>query len=86
MAGGIGFAGLIAASFVLARTFSRSGACRLAWWSRITGVGFTAAFVGISSGSSHPAVILAFVAAVIASWAWLAGVAVHQYRAVSQSS
>lgn len=86
VAGGIGFAALIAASFVLARTFSRSGACRLAWWSRITGVGFTAAFVGISSGSSHPAVILAFVAAVIASWAWLAGVAVHQYRAVSQSS
>ena len=58
----------------------------LAWWSRITGIGFTAAFVGISSGSSRPAVILAFVAAVLAAWAWLAGVAVHQYRAVSQSS
>jgi hypothetical membrane protein len=86
VAGGIAFAALIAASFVLARTFSRSGARRLAWWSRITGVGFTAAFVGISSGSSHPAVILAFVAAVLAAWAWLAGVAVHQSRTVSQSS
>jgi hypothetical membrane protein len=86
VAGGIGFAALIAASFVLARTFTRSGARGLAWWSRITGVGFTAAFVGISSGSSHPAVILAFVAAVLATWAWLAGVAVHQYRTVSQSS
>ena len=86
MAGGIGFAAFIAACFVLARTFSRSGARRLAWWSRLTGVGFAAAFVGISSGSSHPAVILAFVAAVLAAWAWLAGVAVHQYRSVSQSS
>ena len=86
VAGGIGFAAFIAACFVLARTFSRSGARRLAWWSRITGVGFTAAFVGISSGSSSPAVILAFVAAVLAAWAWLAGVAVHQYRSVSSSS
>ena len=86
VAGGIGFAAFIAACFVLARTFARSGARRLAWWSRLTGVGFTAAFVGISSGSSSPAVILTFVAAVLAAWAWLAGVAVHQYRSVSQSS
>ena len=34
VAGGIGFAAFIAACFVLARTFSRSGARRLAWWSR----------------------------------------------------
>jgi hypothetical membrane protein len=86
VAGGIGFLALIAAGFVLARTFARSGARGLAWWSRITSVAFTAAFVGISSGSSSPAVILSFVAAVIAAWAWLAGVAVHHYRAVSAAS
>src|ERR671913_322895 len=68
VSGGIGFAAFIAACFVLARTFARSGARRLAWWSRLTGVGFTAAFVGISSGSSRPALILTFVAAVLAAW------------------
>jgi hypothetical membrane protein len=86
VAGGIGFTAFIAACFVLARTFARSGSRGLARWSRLTGAGFTAAFVGISSGSSHPAVILAFVASVLAAWAWLAGVAVHQYRSVAQSS
>jgi hypothetical membrane protein len=86
VAGGIGFAAFIAACFVLARTFSRSGARRLAWWSRLTGIAFTAAFAGISSGSSSPAVILAFTAAVIAAWAWLAGIALHQYRSVCLSS
>ncbi len=86
VAGGIGFAALIAAGFVLGRVFARSGARRLAWWSRLTAVGFTAAFVGISSGSSSPGVILSFVAAVLAAWAWLAGVAVHQYRSVTSSS
>jgi hypothetical membrane protein len=85
VAGGIGFAAFIAACFVLARTFRRSGARGLAWWSRLTGIAFTAAFVGISSGSSSPAVILAFVAAVIAAWAWLAGVAMHYYRNSSTS-
>ena len=86
VAGGIGFAAFIAACFVLARAFSRSGARRLAWWSRLTGIAFTAAFIGISSGSSSPAVLLAFVAAVVAAWAWLAGVAVHQYRSVTKTA
>jgi hypothetical membrane protein len=86
VAGGIGFGAFIAACLVLARTFRRSGARGLAWWSGLTGIGFTAAFVGISSGSSSPTVILAFVASVVAAWAWLAGVAVHYYRTVSRSS
>jgi hypothetical membrane protein len=80
VAGGIGFTALVIAAFVLARSLARSGAQRLAWWSRITGIGFAAAFVGVSSGTSGPAVILAFTAAVVAVWVWLAAVAVHAYR------
>ena len=87
VAGGIGFAALIAACFVLARTFTPLGRPPPGLVVAASpAIGFAAAFVGISSGSSHPAVILAFVAAVLAAWAWLAGVAVHQYRTVSQSS
>jgi hypothetical membrane protein len=86
VAGGIGFTALVIATFVLARSFARSGARRLAWWSRLTGIGFAAAFVGMSSGSTGPAVILPFVAAVIAVWAWLAAVAVHFYRSVATTA
>jgi hypothetical membrane protein len=86
VAGGIGFTALVIATFVLARSSARSGARRLAWWSRITGVGFAAAFVGMSSGATGPAVILTFTAAVIAVWVWLAAVAVHSYRSVSKTA
>jgi hypothetical membrane protein len=85
VAGGIGFTALVVATFVLARTFARSGARGLAWWSRITGIGFAAAFVGISSGSTGPAVILSFVAAVVGVWVWLAAVAIHCYRSVTET-
>jgi hypothetical membrane protein len=83
VAGGIGFTALVVATFVLARAYARAGARRLAWWSRITGVGFAAAFVWLSSGSTGPAVVLTFVAAVIGVWVWLAGVAIHAYRATT---
>jgi hypothetical membrane protein len=86
VAGGIGFTALVVAAFVLARAYARSGARGLAWWSRLTGIGFAAAFVGISSGATGPGAVLPFVAAVIAVWVWLAGVAVHHYRTVSLSS
>jgi hypothetical membrane protein len=85
VAGGIGFTALVIATFVLARSFARSGARGLAWWSRITGIGFAAAFVGVSSGATGPAVILSFVAAVVAVWIWLAAVAVHFYRSVTRT-
>src|SRR5829696_6155472 len=81
----IAFTALILATFVLARSFARSGARRLAWWSRITGIGFTVAFVGVSSGATGPAVILPFIAAVVAVWVWLAAVAVHAYRSVTNN-
>ncbi|WNV85830.1 DUF998 domain-containing protein [Umezawaea sp. Da 62-37] len=68
--GGIGFACLVAACFVLAAAFARAGRAGLAWFSRGTGVAFTAAFAGIAGGSHGPTVP-AFCAAVVLSWAWL---------------
>jgi hypothetical protein len=79
--GGIGFLCLIAACFVLASRLSRDGKRGLAWFSRITGVAFFAAFAGIASGSHGPTT-LAFVAAVVTVWIWLATVCVHYYRTV----
>ncbi|PRY44600.1 DUF998 domain-containing protein [Umezawaea tangerina] len=68
--GGIGFACLVAACLVLAAGFARAGNTGLTWFSRVTGVVFAAAFVGIASGSRGLAV-LAFCAAVVLAWAWL---------------
>jgi hypothetical protein len=77
-AGGIGFLCLIAACFVVSRALP-SG---LALFSRITGVGFLAGFIGIASGSGNPVTVLAFVAAVLLAWTWLSSLAVHTYRRV----
>ena len=82
MIGGIGFLCLIAACFVLARRFTRAGERGLAWFSRITGVFFLAAFAGIASGSHGPTT-LAFVAAVLTVCAWLTTISVHFYRTVA---
>jgi hypothetical protein len=76
--GGVGFACLIAACFVLGSRFARSGQRRLAWFSRITGVAFLAGFLGIASGSHGPTT-LAFVAAVVLVCAWLTVVCAHLY-------
>lgn len=46
----------------------------------VTGVLFLAAFAGVASGSSSPAVVLGFWAALIVAWTWLATVAVDTYR------
>lgn len=79
---GLGFVALIAAAFVLARRFHRQGRTARAAWSAMTGAAFAAAFVGLSSGSSSPAVVLAFVAAVILAWFWLSATSLHLYRNV----
>ena len=50
---------------------------------RITGVLFFAAFVGIASGSSTPVIVLAFTAAVVLAWIWLAVVAARFRRTAS---
>src|SRR5580692_5483972 len=66
IAASIGFVAMIAACFVVARHLSRAGHRGLAVYSRITGVAFLAAFAGVTTGSSSPAVVLPFYAAVTA--------------------
>ncbi|MFC5138131.1 DUF998 domain-containing protein [Actinomycetospora rhizophila] len=74
--GGLGFLCLVAGALVLARA-QRPGP---AWFSRVTGVLFLVAFAGIASGSSSPAVVLGFWAALLLVWVWLATVSVDLYR------
>jgi hypothetical protein len=81
---GIGFACLVAACFVLGAWFARTGQGSWAWFSRITGVLFGGSFVALSSGSGGAAAILAFTAAVVLVWVWLAAVSVKLYRTVGQ--
>jgi hypothetical protein len=83
IAASIGFIAVIAACFVVARYLSRAGHRGLAIYSRITGIAFGAAFAGVASGSSSPAIVLPFYAAVTAIFAWLAVVSVHLYRRVA---
>lgn len=78
--GSIGFACLIAACFVIARSYARRGAPRMAIVSRAVGVLFAVSFIGIASGPSNPAINLAFTAAVIMACAWLTVVAIELYR------
>jgi hypothetical membrane protein len=75
---GIGFLCLVAACFVVAGRYAAEGRRGWAAYSRITGVAFLAGFAGVTTGL--PALNLAFVAAVIAAWTWVAAVAVDRYR------
>ncbi len=83
IAASIGFVAVIAACFVVARYLSRTGRRGLAVYSRITGVAFLAAFAGVTTGSSSPAIVLPFYAAVTAVFTWLAVVCAHLYRRVA---
>jgi hypothetical protein len=83
IAASVGFIAVIAACFVVARYLSRAGHRGLAIYSRITGVVFLAAFAGVTTGSSSPAVVLPFYAAVTAVFIWLAVVCVHLYQRVA---
>jgi hypothetical protein len=71
VAGAVGFTAFVAACFVLARRFARTGQRGRARYSAATGVAFGAAFVGIASGSTAAAVVLAFYVAVALGWTWL---------------
>ena len=83
---GIGFLGLIAACFVLGSRFVAEGRPGWAWYSRLTGVVFVAAFAGIASGQGNVAINLTFTLAVIATWTWMSGVALDRYRGVARDS
>jgi hypothetical membrane protein len=76
MVGGLGFLAMIAACLVLARRLPAGWAL----FSRVTGIAFLVAFAGITTGS--PAATLPFVAGVVLSFGWLAGLAVRLYKTV----
>jgi len=78
----IGFACLVAACFVLANNFSRSGAAGWAAFSRLTGAVFAASFAFMASGAGGAAAILLFTAAVVLAWAWLSAVSARLYAMV----
>ncbi|GII51633.1 hypothetical protein Pth03_00220 [Planotetraspora thailandica] len=78
--GGIGFACLIAACFVVAARFSAERRGGWAAFSRITGLVFFAGFAGIASGGGNVTLNLAFTASVVFVCAWISAVAVHLYR------
>ena len=74
--GALGFVGLIAACFVIARRFTWRGRDGWATFSRVTGIVYLVSFFGIAMGSQQGGVItaiviLAFTGAVILGWAWL---------------
>lgn len=81
-AAAIGFLCFVAACFVIARRFAAEHRRGWTWFSRLTGLAFLLAFAGLASGSSSPAVVLAFWAALILAWSWLGALAVHLYRNV----
>ena len=78
-----GFAGLIAACFVMAARFASEGRRGWAIGSRLVGVVFAAGFAGVASGAGGAATTLGFTAAVLIGWAWLSAVAVDRYRVLA---
>jgi hypothetical membrane protein len=79
-AGAVGFVCLVVACLLLARHFARQRARGWALATRVIGIAFLAAFVGIASGAGTVATTLGFVVAVIAVSAWMSAVAVRLYR------
>jgi hypothetical membrane protein len=69
--GALGFLGFVGACLVVGRHYARQGRRGRAVWSRVTGVVFLAAFVGIAASGGQPVLNLAFTAAVLAGWVWL---------------
>ena len=84
--GAIGFLCLIVGCFVLARRFTTDGQRGWAIFTRVTGIVFLAAFVGIASGAGSVATTLGFVAAVVLVCGWMSAVAVHLYRSLTPTT
>lgn len=69
--GGVGFLALIAACFVIASRFAAEGLRTWAVYSRVTGLIFLLAFVGIAVGSGQSWSVLGFWAGMLIAWAWI---------------
>ncbi|HZU49094.1 MAG TPA: DUF998 domain-containing protein [Mycobacterium sp.] len=78
----VGFACVIAACVVMAARFYRDGDRGWAGYSLLTGAAFATGFAAVASGSNSPAVVIAFTAAVLIAWAWLAAISVKLYSTV----
>jgi hypothetical membrane protein len=68
--GAIAFYALIAACFVFARRFLRTGRRGLALYAIVTGVGFFVSFAAIASGSTSAVTMLSFYVAIAWVWVW----------------
>jgi hypothetical protein len=75
---GVGFVCLIAAMFKLARASGHPT------FSRLTAATFIVGFLAAASGNQSPAVVLAFVLAVVLAWAWVSTTAISLYHRVEK--
>ncbi|GAB3056081.1 hypothetical protein GCM10027053_16540 [Intrasporangium mesophilum] len=82
-AAGVGFSAIAAACFVVARRLTSDGERGLAVFSRVTGVVFIGGFLCVASGAGSVAANLLFTAAVVLVFAWIAVIAVHEYRSLA---
>jgi hypothetical membrane protein len=86
VSGAVGFTALAVACFVIARRYAREGRRVPAVLARATGIIFLLGFGAVAAGAGRPAANLAFTAAVIIVWAWLAAVALDRYRHAGASA
>src|SRR4051794_865761 len=86
LSGVVGFGALAAACFVIARRYRCEGRRASAIVARATGILFPLGFGAVAAGAGRPAANLAFTAAVVVVWAWLAVVAVDRYRSTGLPS
>lgn len=82
-AGGVGFLALVAATWLLATRFRAEGRRNYAAVTRGVSIAFLVAFVAIASGSTTPAINLAFTAAVVLSWGWLSITCLQRHKSDS---
>ncbi|WP_433165849.1 DUF998 domain-containing protein [Kribbella sp. CA-247076] len=80
VAGTVGFTGLIAACLVVAAHYRSIGRTAFARYSAATGILFFGAFAGLSAGAGSRPTIIAFGAAVLLGWTWIAAVCADQRR------
>lgn len=74
-----GFVCFVTACFSIAGRFSSRGERPWQAFSIVTGVAFLAGFIGVATGSTNSAVVIAFWAGLIVGWSWMAALAVRTY-------
>jgi hypothetical protein len=80
LSGAVGFSALAVACFVIAGRYACEARRGRAVAARVTGIAFLLGFAAVAAGAGAQAANLAFTAAVIIVWGWLATVAVDRYR------